>query len=105
MAYAMGIEAKIKTGQVIVIMGPYIAFYKYDQREKGALKVDATEDQVIKHNKLMRPFDKKKPGWMFDMRTAKPADVQNVFERVAATKVYYQNGFEGNGSSTGKHKG
>jgi hypothetical protein len=80
MAYSMGVRAKIQTGYGIVIIGPRIEFYKYDNDS----------------NKPMQRLQK--DNWAFDMRTESPAMVGQTFEFVAAKTVVYQNGVLGGGA-------
>lgn len=80
MAYSMGVRAKIQTGYGIVILGPRIEFYRYDNDD----------------NKPMQRLQK--DNWAFDMRTESPAMVSQTFEFVASKTVLYQNGVLGTGS-------
>lgn len=81
MSYSMGVQAKIDQGYGIVIIGPLIEFYKYD-------------------NSASKPMQRiQKDNWAFDMRTAPPGLVDQTFEFLSGKTVVYQNGILGGGST------
>lgn len=81
MAYSLGVHGKIDKGYGILIIGPRIEFYRYD-------------------NTAFKPTSHfSKDNWGFDLSEDNPAIVNQIFEAVASTTVQYQNGELGYGAS------